>query len=477
VDPQANDAAFTALSDRKKARAEYIYQLEHRSWFKEKRDRELDHPHFFSLIHGSLSTESREKVEQAPNWVNINSSKDPLKLWLRVQETHQSGGEAAIKPFAKRRAMQLYVNVKQSATETITEYKRRFDDLVRAYTSQWGSTPDTEDQACVFSGGLDTHRYSVFELEMQNSVMAGMRVFPATLQAMYQLASEFKILSQTGKIVDAAIYTVNSTPDKRGKPKLPKPAPVQKPKLDQSSKPAGDPKPKRSAPNPCKFCGGDHWNKDCPVKPTAPPAEPPPAAAISPATTANRLVHFTRATISAVGIVLKTHVVDDSSSVDTIRLDNQADVSIFRDAHLLTDIRPAPAALEIRGIISGGQPLTSTQVGTFRDLCTVFYHADASANIISMADVDSTCSIEYCQDEKRFTLVSPGGDSYVFTRSGTNLSYLCVLTADHLDSATVLAATALVAVKDKERLYTQRQVQLAKEAQQLIRSLGYLEAS
>jgi hypothetical protein len=46
--------------------------------------------------------------------------------------------------------------------------------------------------------------------------------------------------------------------------------------------------------------------------------------------------------------------VDDCQSSTIIRLDNQADVSIFKDAHLLTDIRPAPSALEIRGIISGG---------------------------------------------------------------------------------------------------------------------------
>jgi hypothetical protein len=206
VDPQANRIRFLGLPRRQREVANKDYEEKRKHWHKIQERNYEDYPRVFALIKGALSKESKDKVEQAANWADIDRDKDPLLLWRRIVETHQNGGDTTIRPFAKRRVLQSLVNIKQSTTESISDFKCRFDDAMRTFTSQWGVAPDGEAQACIFSGALDPHRYSVFELDMQNNVSQGLRQFPASLQEMYQLAGEFKALTNNGKIVDAAVY-------------------------------------------------------------------------------------------------------------------------------------------------------------------------------------------------------------------------------------------------------------------------------
>jgi len=150
-----------------------------------------------------------------------------------------------------------------------------------------------------------------------------------------------------------------------------------------------------------------------------------------------------------------------------VQLDSQANVSVFRDAHLLSNIRESAATLTIGGINADATSLIARHVGDFREFGTVWYHPDAGANIISLALAEDFAVVEYDRSRTTFT-ASPftGGVPYEFFR--LHGMHVCDLNA-HDAPSQVFAVT----VEAQERQYTSREVKSAKEARRLIRALGY----
>jgi hypothetical protein len=166
------------------------------------------------------------------------------------------------------------------------------------------------------------------------------------------------------------------------------------------------------------------------------------------------------ATVKSNGIVLHTRAV----GATTILLDSQANISLFRDDHLLNNVRESEVKITISGINTNDASLTSDQVGDFRDLGTVFYHPQAAANILSFSDMSKNNTATYSQLSNSFSLTTPAGSVYKFEQN--NGLYECDVTTND-------SHMALVTVADQERMYTSRQVKSAQQARKLIRSLGY----
>ena len=73
--------------------------------------------------------------------------------------------------------------------------------------------------------------------------------------------------------------------------------------------------------------------------------------------------------------------------------DNESSVSLFRNKHLLTNIRPAGQCVRVIGI--GGGALVVDTCGDFYNLTGVYYHPDAIANILCFYDLTQQFKIEY----------------------------------------------------------------------------------
>jgi hypothetical protein len=94
--------------------------------------------------------------------------------------------------------------------------------------------------------------------------------------------------------------------------------------------------------------------------------------------------------------------VKDRHTTDSeILLDNGAEISLFRDAHLLTDITPTKS-IRIRGVNSGDKALLVTHTAMFRGLLQVYYSKDATANILSYCQVGDNLGIVWDSERQLF---------------------------------------------------------------------------
>ena len=122
---------------------------------------ERDKSRLYATIFGNLSPESRQRVEEAVDWVNIETSRDPLELWLRVCTVHM-GGELRNPVLSRQNARAKYHSLRQGATETIVAFRRRFENSLELLDFAGADMPSNEDQAADFIAGLDSSRYGQF---------------------------------------------------------------------------------------------------------------------------------------------------------------------------------------------------------------------------------------------------------------------------------------------------------------------------
>jgi hypothetical protein len=417
-DPQAIAAEWQALPARGKVIASNLYDLQFKQWFDDDKARIVERPKIFSHIHESLSSESRNKVESAKDWAAIYKLKDPLQLWQIIVKTHEGGGESLIIPFSQRKITKEYTTFSQAETESTGDCKCRFDEIIRSFTSICGVAPT--NQAATFSGGLDPKRYSAFEMELSNQVIGKFRTFPINLQDMYELITSWvninnlNTTNNTNKVIEAGVFAIKSSESNHEISNNSSINTVVNTNGGTfNSKRPHLPKYKR------RFCSKMHWDNECPSKPDDNINKNLELKASQPIKK-DGTAYYT-------GVVLITRSEINDEEQNFIRLDNQASVSIFNDTKFLKNIKQISEPIHITGIVNG-PPLVVTHMGDFRDICKVYYHPDAAANIISFSDaLKNKCDITYNQYEGAFKLVSPRGDKYLFCQTETHNSHICIL--------------------------------------------------
>ncbi len=228
--------------------------------------------------------------------------------------------------------------------------------------------------------------------EIENGIQAGNRIMSQSLAVMYNLASTYKIVSSTGQIVSATVFKTQV-----GSKEQPK-QPQQSKNRDQSSQP----------PSPCKHCGGNHWNSQCPNKPSkASQASDTAGHGIARLT-------FSRTTLGCNGVVLHTHLIDDDKVIDvidsldyTVSIDTSANISCFNNERMLTNLRQS-APFVAEGINRRGDALTCCHVGEFGPLKkTVFYSPEAAGNILCFYDVAEDCDVYWDKASHTITATHP----------------------------------------------------------------------
>jgi hypothetical protein len=217
---------------------------------------EVKYNEMFALIWNYLSVESQLKVQEHANWRAMESEQNMKFLRQRIVDTHQTG-EERISPVAKKIARDRLHNCKQNHTESIAEFKRRFDDALAMYNHTGCEEIDEATIAVDFLYQLDSQRFTSLRVELENDINSGLRTMPATLADAYHLASTYKVTASSGKAVLATAFVTRKEQTKKETKNVDSPIKEKKTERSKSSSP----------PKPCKHCGGDHWNAKCPNKP------------------------------------------------------------------------------------------------------------------------------------------------------------------------------------------------------------------
>jgi hypothetical protein len=109
-------------------------------------------------------------------------------------------------------------------------------------------------------------------------------------------------------------------------------------------------------------------------------------------------------------------------SPSEVILDNGAEISIFKDANLLSNITECKP-IKVKGVNSSDKCLIVRQQGLFQNAIQVYFSKDASANIISYCQLDDALGIVWDAPNHRF---NTRDEQFVFARNGN----LFILTQD-----------------------------------------------
>jgi hypothetical protein len=144
-----------------------------------------------------------------------------------------------------------------------------------------------------------------------------------------------------------------------------------------------------------------------------------------------------------------------------ILCDNQASVSIFHNAHLLSNGRKSKKSIRVSGI--GGQ-IVVDKVGDMPGFGEVYFHPESIANILCFHDLASKYKVRYDSNEDYFEVII-NIKAIKFEVKGK----LYIWNAKVGESEIVLVDT----VEYNQKLFTKRKITQAKEVRLTQRRLGY----
>jgi hypothetical protein len=143
----------------------------------------------FALMWDTISRESQEAVmqraseqpedgENAGDHETLQIRADPLLLLTYLRSTHLIPATGA-RLFDQQAARTVYENLRQRRSESVYEYKQRFQDAVDAMTLHGLPAPLQPELATRFLSTLDQKRFGEFQIEIYNdATMRGIQPPP-----------------------------------------------------------------------------------------------------------------------------------------------------------------------------------------------------------------------------------------------------------------------------------------------------------
>ena len=396
-----------------------------------------------------MSKESLDEIQGANGWATIEAGRDPLELWKVIKSTHQILTTSKVAWVIKKTAREEYAACKQGMFEHIMDYKRRFDARLDALVVSENTKPDDEDIAMDFMYGLDNNRYAEFKAEIVNDLQKGTLQKIADLNKMYILASRRVVVKTSKGAPGGATF---ATVDGQYK------APVKKPPGDDDGDVCKKTKEQkyaeRLAKMKCFNCGKKgHIAKGCPElqEDGSSEGEEEPLLA---------------------GMTLQDYCCEarEGSKLHKwyeVCLDSGSQVNIV-DPRLLTNI-----ITEEKTYRSMNGSATTSQTGHLEGFFKCQASVDCPVNILSMSDVEDIYPMTWTQGES--ITVHMDEQDLVFTKRDkmwvADFSDWGVQDGDRANQ--VKESLCLLTVKDKEDMYTRREVRKALEAGEFLRALGY----
>ena len=271
---------YEPVPERGRGENEQAHLLKLKSYQKKMDDLDQDKPKMYGDLIGNLSPESLQKVMSTEGWKEIERSRDPLRLWLKIKETHLAADDS-IPIVAIIEAKQRYYQLNQGANESIVQFLKRHEDsiqaisaLIEGYVEQVKARappvgvppavgvveiPDPEiptdaEQAALFIKSLDKSRYSGYRANLLNLVKSGVRAhYPKTLMEAFSDANDYVVTTTHNQVVPAA--SAFATKFRKTVEKA----------TTESAKGVKDKKVKDKQNRGCHICKSvEHFMKDCP---------------------------------------------------------------------------------------------------------------------------------------------------------------------------------------------------------------------
>jgi hypothetical protein len=170
----------------------------HKHRDKEINDMQVDHTSMYAYLISKLSKESQDDIQGHTEWLDIEKTRDPLKLGKVIKSCHQILTTSKVAAVIKKTACEEYAACKQGPFEHIMDYKRRFDVKLDALVAIGNAAASDADVAMDFMYGLVNGRYAEFKTEVVNDMKKGSIVSLDNLNKMHVVASR-RVVVKVGK--------------------------------------------------------------------------------------------------------------------------------------------------------------------------------------------------------------------------------------------------------------------------------------
>jgi hypothetical protein len=463
-------------------------------------------PQVYAYLWGNLSKESREQVQRKfypvldangdpeldgygnplmdNDWDNVKENTDPVRLMKRIIDTHLAP-DTGVAPVNRNASKRRYEGIRQGQQEPLLDLKQRFVNAIESMEAVGAQIESDEDQAARFIDILDPSRFGKLKADTTNWAKNNIKPYPQTLNDAFEVASTYRIVTDTGGMVNAAAFVTDQNQQNRSQNQKSKGKGKQQKNETADHGNGHQSKTPNVCTKECPICHDPtpHWQRDCPVVAEAKRLH---------ARRQNASVTFARGAVADDGVVLTCYpvgeplslVIEESTSgvnvtsaepfteivlpskahtvpSTKVLLDNQASVSVFCNPDLLHDIRTADVPCRISGI--NNLAIVATEIGDFNEFKDIYYHPEASANVLSFSQTDKYCDNDYDPEFKVFRSIPPGGPAYQFFQQDGLYVY-------DTSSKLVLGPTT---VDENLQLFSVREQEDAKMAKELSHRLAY----
>jgi hypothetical protein len=164
----------------------------------------------FAYLISKLNKESYDEVQGHKVWTTIESSRDPLELWMVIKTPHQILTTLKVARIIKKTARKEYAACKQGPFEHILDYKWRFNAKLDALKTSGNTPPKDANIVLYFMYRLDNSRYSKFKVEMIDNMQKGTKLDIGDLIKMFLLVSR-RVVVRASKGGEGATFAMIDT--------------------------------------------------------------------------------------------------------------------------------------------------------------------------------------------------------------------------------------------------------------------------
>ena len=333
----------------------------------------------YSIIWNQLTPAFQQKAQEDEDFEEIESGRDDLRLWILVQSICL-GMEDKSTNIIKRKhqAKRYYESIRQFKGESVYQYKERFIACMTRLSALEIDLPTDEEQAIVFIDGLDDTRFASWKIDISNSQLRGVNIYPETLNDAAMQASNFKVIMQKSVDDQPAVFIANAE------------RPNKKPAKSSSNK-------KDLSKIKCFNCQKlGHYANKCPNKSERESAlkevKEESMASVKAAFVGSSMENEY---LESMGFMTTPNLIERNPNI--VFLDNCAQVSIFCNANLLQNIHNIDEKMKIAGV--GGQAIHCDKVGYFKGI-RVYYNQNALGNVLCQYDIMKSYKTSWVEEEQ-----------------------------------------------------------------------------